>query len=215
MVTGEPKLERKSFADLFIAEYKKEVLEQLLDNPEYSFTVNEMTGRVSASYNTVKTFLRELERFEMVSFRSKGGAYLVEYDRSNGHHDLIKSVLKADQNRLEEEAESYAEKLYADSFLEDSVQSVVLFGSVASGTAGLGSDIDILVLVSSDRDVDRALSEARRAARDTESNHEIVPVVETVEEFRRNLADGSRFESDIQKDGIVLRGGEEELGLEN
>ena len=215
MTTGKPKLQRKSFADLFISEYKKEVLEQLLDNPEYSFTVNEMTNRVPASYNTVRNFLRDLERFEMVSFRSKGGTYLVEYDQSSGYHDLIKSLLKADQNRLKEEAERYAEKLCADSFLEDSVQSVVLFGSVARGTAGPGSDIDVLVLVSSDQDVDHALSEARRAARDTRSNHEIVPVVETVEEFRRNLADENRFESNIQKDGIVLRGGEAELGLAN
>jgi|GEM_PF-2065439 Nucleotidyltransferase domain. len=214
MATERSKLESKSFADLFVSGYKKEILEQLLDNPEYSFTVNEMTSRVSASYNTVRTFLRELERFELVSFRSKGGTYLVEYDRSSGYHDLIKSLLRADHNRLEEEAEKYAEKLCADSFLEDVVQSVVLFGSVARGTAGPGSDIDILVIVGSDHNVDRALSEARRAARDTESNYEIVPVVETVEEFERNLADGSRFESNIEKDGIVLRGGEE-LGLEN
>lgn len=203
--------ERKRFMDFLSSGYKREVLEELVDNPDYMFTVNELAERVSGSYNSVNSFLRDLEEFDIVSFRRKGGSYLVEYSHDSRYHDAIKTLLRADNAPLEEAAERYAGELYSESGLSDCIRSIVLFGSVARGTAGSNSDVDILVLVNRESDVEDIKQRVRREARGLDLDFELVPVVESVEEFRDNLAHGKRFETNVEKDGIVLEGEELEF----
>jgi predicted nucleotidyltransferase len=204
---------KKNFMNLLVSGYKQDVLEELVDNPDYMFTVNELAEKVSGSYNSVNKFLRELEEFNIVSFRKKGSSYLVEYNQDSRYHDVIKSLLRADNTPLQEAAEKYAEKLYNESDLKDQIRSIVLFGSVARGTAGPNSDIDILILAEEEADNEKMKSEARKYARQIHLDFEVVPVVEDAREFRNNLVRGKRFESNVETDGIVLEG--EELEFED
>lgn len=204
---------RKSFLNLLVSGYKQEVLEQLVDNPDYMFTVNELSEKVSGSYNSVNKFLRELEEFNIVSFQKKGGSYLIEYNRDSRYHEVIKSLLRADNEPLEEAASEYAEALVQDNYIGDRIRSVVLFGSVARGTAGPNSDIDILVLAEKEADVEEVKKEARNYAEQMKLEFEVVPVVEGAEEFRKNFVHGKRFETNVKEDGIVLKG--EELEFED
>lgn len=199
----------ETFVELLAGEYKKEVLETLVDNPLYPFTVNELAEKVSGSYNSVSNFLRELERFDVVGFTKKSGSYLVTYNQDSRYHQAIKDLLRSDNKTLENAAREYAEKLYTDCNKEDSqIKSILLFGSVARGTAGPDSDIDILIITEPDAEIDRVEDIARTYAENhVEIENDIVPVVEDAEEFSKNYREGKRFESSVMKDGFGLKGG--------
>lgn len=199
--------------NVLTSDYKEEVLKELLDNPGYTYTVNEIAKEVSGSYNSVKNFLRELERFDIVSFQKKGGTYLLQYNLDSRYHKIIKSLFVAENKPLKEAAEKYAENLMKEEFSEK-ISSIILFGSVARGTADVNSDIDILILVEDQEDVEPIKSKARNhSERKMKISNELVPVVETVEEYNENLENEERFEKNVSKDGIVLEG--EELDFKN
>ncbi|WP_414838315.1 nucleotidyltransferase domain-containing protein [Candidatus Nanosalina sp. VS9-1] len=204
---------RKNFMNLLVSGYKQEVLEHLLENPGYMFTVNELAEKVSGSYNSVNNFLRELEEFDIVSFQKKGRTYLVQYNQDSRYHEVIKTLLRADNTPLEETAREWAEKFYENSGLKDEIRSIILFGSVARGTAGPNSDVDILILVEGYTGTEDIKEQARKEAKKLHLDFELVPVVESVEEFRNNLVHGKRFETNVKTDGIVLEG--EELEFED
>lgn len=205
--------DQKNFMNLLVSGYKQEVLEELVDNPDYMFTVNELAEKVSGSYNSVNNFLRQLEEFDIVSFQKKGRTYLVQYNEGSRYHNVIKTLLRADNTPLEEAAEKWAKEFYEDNDLEDELRSIVLFGSVARGTAGPNSDIDVLILVEEDTRAEDIKEKARKEAEKLHLDFELVPVVESVEEFRNNLVHGKRFETNVKTDGIVLEG--EELEFQN
>ena len=129
------------------------------------------------------------------------------------YHNVIKTLLRADNTPLEEAAEKWAEEFYENSEPKDEIRSILLFGSVARGTAGPNSDIDILILVKEDTRAEDIKEKARNQAKRLHLDFELVPVVETAEEFRNNLVHGKRFETNVKTDGIVLEG--EELEFEN
>ena len=200
--------------NVLTSDYKGEVLKELLDSPEYTYTVNEIAEKVSGSYNSVKNFLREMERFDIVSFQKKGGTYLIQYNQNSRYHEVLKQLLRADNKPLKETAEAYANKLVKYLDIKNQIKSVILFGSVARGTAGPDSDIDILILTEDDADTDRVKTSVRNyAEKQVDIENDVVPVLESEKEFRDNLANGKRFETNVSKDGIVLEG--EELDFKN
>jgi predicted nucleotidyltransferase len=198
------------FLGILTTVYKREVLKELLDNPEYSFTVNEITKEVSGSYNSVKNFLRDLEDFNIARFNKKGNTYLVKYNQGSRYHEVIKDLFRADRQPLEDAAKKFASKLYEDN--SSSIRSIILFGSVARGTAEADSDIDILVITEEEN---AGIDENARkyGERYIDIENELVPLTETIEDFREKLEKGERFEENVAKDGVVLKG--DKLGLKD
>lgn len=184
-------------------DYEREVLEELLDNPDYGFTVKELADSVSGSYNSVKNFLEKLNDFGIVRFTSKGNYRIVEYDVENDYHEVLKSIFTVEKSERMRAAEDYAEEIYEMN--REEIVSVVVFGSVARGTADKGSDVDILIITENKEDVDRIKSEAIKL-RDRKSFSKVVPVTESLEEFRDAIAHESRFEKNVYRDGKVLAG---------
>lgn len=203
--------EQKSrrFIDLLGKKYQREVLETLLDKTDYTFTVNELAKETSGSYNSVSNFLRQLERFNIVEFTKKGNTNLVKYNPASKYHEVIKSLLRAENQPLKEQAEKYAESLYSDYNLSKQIKSIVLFGSVARGSANQDSDIDVLVLIEDNQNKENITQESRkRANKSNELDNEIVPVIEELSEFKENFKHDKRFEVNVMRDGIVLAGEE-------
>lgn len=198
------------FLGILTTVYKREVLKELLDNPEYSFTVNEITKEVSGSYNSVKNFLRDLEDFNIARFNKKGNTYLVKYNQGSRYHEVIKDLFRADRQPLEDAAKKFASKLYEEN--SSSIRSIILFGSVARGTAEADSDIDILVITEEEN---AGIDENARkyGERYIDIENELVPLTETIEDFREKLEKGERFEENVAKDGVVLKG--DKLGLKD
>lgn len=191
------------FSDLVFKEYEKEVLEALLDRPDYGFTVKELSDSVSGSYNSVKNFLEKLNAFGIVRFTSKGNYRIVEYDQENDYHNILKSIFKAEGSQRMKIAENYAESLYDRR--EDEIFSILVFGSVARGTADKNSDIDILVLVKDSENTSSVKDDAVGFT-GLDKFSRVVPVAEPLDEFQNNYRRGARFEENVFRDGIVLEG---------
>ncbi|MBC5793264.1 MAG: nucleotidyltransferase domain-containing protein [Nanohaloarchaea archaeon] len=199
----------EKFADLLGGEYKREVLKLLKDNPGDFFSINEIAEKTSGSNPSVKKFLEELSDLGLVKFRKKAGSYLIEYNPHSRYDDAVREMLKGDISDLWEKGVLFAIGLFENSTHKEEIESIVLFGSVARGTADSNSDIDILVLIKDGKDKEKVKSKALDLAKKHSGEEtEIVPVVETVSEFERNLKSKDRFESGVIRDGKALRGKE-------
>lgn len=201
----------EKFADLLGKEYKAEVLKFLKDNPDDFFSINEITEKTSGTNPSVKKFLEELSDIGLVKFRKKAGSYLVEYNQNSKYDRAIKEMLRAEIRDLVHQADWYAKTIFDDQDIGGDVVSIILYGSVARGTADSNSDIDILILVKNNVDEERIMDRSLEIARKRSNEQtEIVPIVEKMGEFKENLHSTNRFESSVFDDGEVLKG--KELG---
>ena len=83
------------------------------------------------------------------------------------------------------------------------VYGVVLFGSLAKGLAEADSDIDVLVILDSVREVDSSRLAELALNTDLECGEPIEYVVMSVEEYRLKEAD-SPFISEVERWGVIL-----------
>ncbi len=113
-------------------------------------------------------------------------------------------MLKADISDLWEEAVLFADGLMED--YSDQIDSVILFGIVARGTADSNSDIDILVLIPDKVTKSELKPKIVDRARNSESEADIVPIVEYISDFRENYVSDDRFPSSVVRDGKALKG---------
>jgi len=88
--------------------------------------------------------------------------------------------------------------------LSDSIDAIVVYGSVARGEAGEDSDIDLLI-VGRDREIRRRVSEISYEI-DYENKFEtfITPIYFTREEFEHRVKVGSPFVYQVLEDGVAL-----------
>ena len=198
----------EKFTDLLGREYKGEVLKFLKDNPDDFFSINEIAEKTSGSNPSVKKFLEELSDIGLVKFRKKGGSYLIEYNPDSRYDEAVKSIFKVEIDELWRKASMYGYLLRNDDQISEHIESVVLYGSVARGTADSNSDIDILILTDGKIDENEVMETALKISKEeSDEEIEIVPMVETIEEFRDNWSHGTnRFEANVVRDGEILKG---------
>lgn len=190
--------------DLLGKEYRGQVLEFLRDSPDQMFTINEVAESVDGSYPAVRDFIRELEDLDLVKIRKKGSSYLVEFNQDSRYFDTVDSIFQVEVNPLFTAADEFVHDLMESDELEEKTLSVVLFGSVARGTADANSDIDVFFLVEDGVDTDYFKNLVIQKARNRE--YEIVPVVEPVNEFLENYRERKRFEENLMRDSELLYG---------
>lgn len=199
----------EKFTDLLGQEYKAEVLKFLKDNPDDFFSINEIAEKTSGSNPSVKKFLEELSDLGVVKFRKKAGSYLIEYNQNSKYDDAVEAVFGVEIRDMRRQAESFAYELFnhTDEEFQDKLFSVVLYGSVARGTADSNSDIDVLILVNKTEDKDAVMDKALEVAKKrSDPDNEIVPMVETTEEFHDNFHKSTRFETNVEREGKILEG---------
>ncbi|MBS1263803.1 MAG: hypothetical protein MAG715_00994 [Methanonatronarchaeales archaeon] len=81
--------------------------------------------------------------------------------------------------------------------MEGSLQELVLFGSVARGEERRFSDVDVFVVVGTEREKERVYEVASKVA--LEHGVHIAPVVRTEEEFERTRS--TRFTEEVLRSG--------------
>lgn len=92
----------------------------------------------------------------------------------------------------------------------DRIDRIILFGSEAAGTAGPGSDIDLIVVLDRDtspenfRESSANYLQVSRAIREIEKKHPIDLLVYTRPEFEKIKASGSIFIRRVLREGIEL-----------
>ncbi len=190
--------------DLLGKEYRGQVLRFLRDRPDQMFTINEIAESVEGSYPAIRDFLRELEDLNLVKIRKKGGSYLVEFNPESRYFHAVDAIFQVEVDPLLMEADEFVHDIMDADRLEEKTVSVVLFGSVARGTADANSDIDLLFVVEDGVDTDYFKNLILQKAKGRD--HEIVPVVEAESEFLENHGKEKRFEQNIVRDSKVLYG---------
>lgn len=194
----------EKFVDLLGKEYRGQVLRFLRDRPDQMFTINEIAESVEGSYPAIRDFLRELEDLNLVKIRKKGGSYLVEFNPESRYFHAVDAIFQVEVDPLFMEADEFVHDIMDADGLEEKTVSVVLFGSVARGTADANSDIDLLFVVEDGVDTDYFKNLILQKAKGRD--HEIVPVVEAESEFLENHGKEKRFEQNVVRDSKVLYG---------
>jgi len=88
--------------------------------------------------------------------------------------------------------------------LDDRVEAIILYGSVARAESRSDSDIDILVLGTRKSDWKRVSEIAYEIDSGNNFSTLISPTFYTTEEFERNALHGSFFARRVLKEGVVL-----------
>ena len=89
--------------------------------------------------------------------------------------------------------------------LDDNIDSIILYGSVARENANRESDIDILVISKQKGDIEKKVLDISYDL-DYENNFDsvIVPIILSPEEVERDVRVGSYFIQDVLTQGIIL-----------
>lgn len=163
-----------------------EVLSLLLLHPTEDFYQSEIVRRSGHTLLQVQRALRRIEDAGLAHATRRGNR--VYYTANQAHpvyEDLKGLVLKtvAFGDALRDGLEPMREKILM----------ACIFGSVASGSEGPASDVDLLVVgdVSSRKLAGVIGPLARRL------NREVNQLVYTPQEFRKRIAEGDRFVSDL------------------
>lgn len=168
-----------------------DVLELLYRNPHDEFGVRQLRELTGHGAQTVDTALDVLGRLDLTRTRRDGNRKLtsINRDRIRKPDDPIAEI---PQEGFRDPVKTFVDKLEEEQ--GDNLVGVLLFGSVARGTADRTSDIDIQVIVADD------LLQSRREIQDVRQRMEkskfggeryefqvLVESVETAEQYGEKL----------------------------
>lgn len=146
--------------DLYRYSGTNEILTFLIDRPFDQYSYRKLASIVGVSHATVGNAVRVLEDNHLVEVESAGNKHLVciNRDRIQTPENTIHRIPQSEfQEPTKEAIESLREEL-------TDVLGVIVYGSVARGDADRRSDIDLWVLVRTDRS--RNQSRATDVAKD-------------------------------------------------
>ena len=182
----------------------QDILHHLVNDPMGTFTQQELARLTGADISSVSRSIDLLETLGVITV-DEGRPLRIGVDHD--HLEKPDAILSIPQREFREPIQAFLEEL--QSRIERSADvgplvGVVLFGSVARGTADRGSDIDLLVIVNGTQTYGRRL--ANRIARDVEQRsfggdrYEFEVLVETPE----SASQYGRKLREIFDDGLVL-----------
>ena len=183
-----------------------EILRYLVNNKDRRFAITEIAESVDASYKTVQVFIDSLEDFGFIESEKHGRTRIVTVNNESPFLEVFERLGEIDSKPFRETAKKFAEEVYTE--FEDQIESIILFGSVARGMPGRGSDIDLMILVKDENMVEKVDDKAWRV-RDRYLEREGLPInvlTETGEEFKTNLENKSPLETKIKEEGEILKG---------
>lgn len=166
-----------SDVDVFRIEAADEILRLLADAHETEFTIAELVDVTGAARSTVWRAVDLLDSIGVVRIRETPQRNYVAIDPERLQKDdpILAIEQPAFHAPVREFVQRVREAFEAENAIEDLV-GIVVFGSVARGTADRGSDIDLFVVVDGDRTTARRL------------------VTDIVGDLREKRFDGDRFD---------------------
>jgi len=170
------------------------ILQYLLLNPEQEFYLREIVRLTRFAPRTIQKELDNLVKQDLLKERRSGNR---RYLKANSEHPLFRSL----QELILKSAGFIG--VLRDALGEQDIDFALVFGSMASGEAKAGSDIDILIVG------DIGLREAvrRLAGIHDQLGREVNPVVWTNEEYQHRLIEKDHFLSEVMKSPhLVIKG---------
>lgn len=181
------------------------ILNLLSDNMLTTFSIRELHRATGYSLENVSNAVKTLEAIDIVTVRSQGNQKRVEIN-SDRLLDPENPYARIPQKEFRKPVKKACEIL--DNSLEE-INGMVLFGSVATGTADRRSDIDIFVLVEDEQASNqRAAHEVAKSLGNTDIEGERYEYQILVESFgsARNYGDKLR---DVMTNCITIKDSEE------
>ena len=187
---------------------RRKILEIFMSDPAREIHLREISRLSKVSLNNVNDTMRQFVKDGLFKRREISNMSLFKPNLDN--EDLLKLFEYIELKRKKtfySKNKSIARLLekYTVNIIELSkrqIQLVVLFGSVARGEWGKGSDIDILA-VSSNKDND-VISILNKAKIDVSPLLEITPISTTIEKFMEGLKKKTEFYHELWNDRVVL-----------
>lgn len=182
----------------------QDILHHLVNNPLESFTQQELARMTGADISSVSRSVTLLEELGVLDVE-EGVPARIGIDQD--HLDRSDPLFAIPQREFRKPVRAYLTELKASVRASEAIErivGVVLFGSVASGTADRSSDIDLFVVV--DGDGTHARRIGTRVARDLEAEsfdgdrYQFEVLVETPESATSH---GEKLQ-EIFDEGIVL-----------
>ena len=124
----------------------QDVLSRLIEEPYDEFTIGQLAEMVDGNQATVSKAVKLLKQLGTVQTRQEGRKQYVSVHRDR----LTKPdpVLSIPQSEFHKPIRAFVDRVQAE---VDDLVGVLLFGSVARGTADRASDLDVLVFVQDDK----------------------------------------------------------------
>ncbi|WP_256297618.1 nucleotidyltransferase domain-containing protein [Haloarchaeobius salinus] len=183
----------------------QDILHHLMNEPFEAYTQQELATRTGADISTVSRSIALLEQLGVLDI-SDGKPARIAIDQS--HIERSDPIFSVPQEEFRDPIQTFLEGLTSrvdDSREVEGVVGVILFGSVARGTADRGSDIDLLLIVEGDGTYGRRIGS--QIARDLEERrfdgdrYQFEVLVETTESAKSH---GEKLR-EIFDEGIVLK----------
>ncbi|MCM8612631.1 MAG: nucleotidyltransferase domain-containing protein [Candidatus Accumulibacter sp.] len=189
-------------ASLLFGDYRQKVLARLLLHPEQSYHVREIARLTGTSAGTLHRELARLAQAGVLTREEIGNQVRYGANRRCPIYPELAGILRKTSGL----ADVLTEAL---STLRERLTLALVFGSVARGDEGPGSDVDVLLVGDIGfAEVVRALHEAQPSI-----GREINPVVLSSAEFDDKLKGGDTFLAAILSGKkILLIGNEDESG---
>ena len=183
------------------------IVDLLLRNKEKDFTIHEISKTLKQHYSLVHRFIEKLAKDNILVKKKIGKAYICSLNLENEKTHIILTL-----SEIERKEEFYSKNKEIRLILEDLVNSlkevfrakldsVVLFGSYANGTASKDSDIDILILAKNKSSINKKIKELY-----AKYGREISVIMLTPRELEQQKQ--KEFVKEIIKNHYVLYGSE-------
>jgi predicted nucleotidyltransferase len=191
-----------NLASLLFGAYRRDALALLLLHPEASLHVREIAR---ATGKAPGTLLRELNRLAdagVLIRKPVGNQVHFQADTGCAIYEDLRNLLKKTVGVVDVLREALAP-------LAQEIQAAFVYGSVARGDEGAGSDLDLMIIGEAKfADVVEALGHAQEVLR-----REINPNLFPAREFRRKVAAGEPFLARVLADKkMFVIGGDDDLG---
>ena len=192
---------QQSLSAVLFPSYRRRVLGLLFMRPDESFHGREIARRTGLPSGTVTRELKRLSEVGLLQRESRGNQMLYRANRASPVFNEITGILRKTSGLADELSRALKP-------LEDKITVAFVFGSMADGTQGEGSDIDVIVIGDADfGSVVDATHPAQNAL-----GREINPKVFSVREWTAHLKAKNAFTTDVvRKPKVFLVGGENEL----
>jgi len=192
---------QQSLAAVLLPGYRRRILGLLFLRPDESCHGREIARRTGLPSGAVTRELKLLCEVGLLQRESRGNQVLYRANRTSPVFEEVAGILRKTSGMADELMRILAP-------LADKIRVAFVFGSMAQGSQGEGSDIDVLVIGDADfGSVVDALHPAQKSL-----GREINPKVFSVREWNAKLKAKSAFTTDVlRKPKVFLVGGDDEL----
>ena len=179
-------------------------------------TILDISKKLKIGYRPAYNHITEMEKEEIIKVEKVGNAKKCSLNLENAktRHLLEEIDLERKEElyqknpKLKQIVEGLISKL-TEMFISE-IQSIILFGSYAKGTATKQSDIDLLFIISDIKDKNlRESIERESASYQYSYNLKVSPLITNIEEFKKMLKDKElNVGKETKEYGISLYGHE-------